>query len=329
MGKISHIMKIKIPTRLHLTLISLHDNGYRQNGGIGFAIDTPSLEISFKNTTSIEINDERTYGFNTEEKTRIVDILNKEKKRHDFSNGYTVTIIGDVPTHMGFGSSTAVRLALIEGLYLVNKFSYTEEDIVKASERGGVSGIGIETYFEGGMVFDMGSACKSDFVPSSSMEKEPKILPLVCKYISIPSWKIGICIPDIEPKTESEEKAFFNETCPIKESESYKVLYHVTYGVLASVMENDRNTFAKAIKEIQKCQWKKAERSLYGNELIDVENVLYECGAEAVGMSSLGPTLFFVAKDIEKVVSKSKVLLPKSQLFVADVNNNGRSISYD
>lgn len=323
------LVKINIPSRLHLTLISMHKDGYRQNGGIGFTIKDPSLEIVLQVSKKIEINDQRDKGFTKEEKERIFQILEYESKLRNFSKRYKASIKGNVPAHFGFGSSTAVRLVLIEGLYLVNEYKYTKEDIVKASERGGVSGIGIETYFHGGFVFDMGRANKNEFMPSSAMEKKEKTLPLLCKRIDMPSWQIGICLPNIKSKTENEEKKFFSKTCPIDEHESHKVLYHATYGVLASVMEDDMVTFSNAIKEIQKCEWKHAERELYGEELIVVEKALYDCGADAVGMSSLGATLFFVANDVDEMIKKAKNKLPKCQFYITDVDNIGRTITHD
>ena len=323
------MLKIKIPTRLHITLISMHKNSYRQNGGMGFAIDAPAVEIEFKEEEHLEINDQRKKGFTSLEKKRIIEILNALSGEKSFLKKYKAIIKGDVPTHMGFGSSTAARLALIEGLYVINKSDYTKEEIVQVSERGGVSGIGIETYFKGGFVFDIGRTDKSQFSPSSAMEKEKKELPLVCKSIKMPSWKIGVCIPDIASKTESEEKAFFIQTCPIEKNESYEVLYHGVYGLLASAIEEDKETFQKAIKQIQKCKWKSAERTLYGDALLKEEDILYDCGAKAVGMSSLGASLYFFADDVDLVIENAKLKLPNSQFFIADVNNTGRTIDYD
>lgn len=307
----------------------MHNNGYRQNGGIGFSIDNPSLEVAFVESDAFGIDDMRQNAFLADEMQRIINILEDECKRLGFADKYKATIRGDVPTHMGFGSSTAIRLALVEGLYVTNKHKYNKDDIVRASGRGGTSGIGIEIYFHGGMVFDMGRATSSKFAPSSAMEQSEKSLPLVCKRVDMPPWEIGICVPDIKPKTETEEKEFFARTCPIDENQSYKALYHATYGVLASAMEDDIDTFASAINQIQDCQWKRAERSLYGSELPKVEKVLYECGAKSVGMSSLGATLFFVADDVADVVSKAQKQLGDSLLSSAMINNVGRTIRYD
>jgi predicted sugar kinase len=32
--------------RVHITLLSMHDGGYRVNGGLGFAIDKPTFYVS-------------------------------------------------------------------------------------------------------------------------------------------------------------------------------------------------------------------------------------------------------------------------------------------
>jgi beta-ribofuranosylaminobenzene 5'-phosphate synthase len=103
----------------------------------------------------------------------------------------------------------------------------------------------------------------------------------------------------------------------------------VIYGVLASVMEGDRAVFEEGVKNIQHSRWKNAERSLYGNELLKVERHIYEAGATAVGMSSLGPSLYFLGNEIDTIVKLAKQKMPQSKFFVADVNNTGRSIHYD
>lgn len=317
---------ITIPTRLHLTLISMHANGYRQNGGIGFAIDSPNIQLQIEKSDAFEIKDHRSNGLSKQEKDRLISTLKEMYASRNFKKACRITISGDAPTHMGFGSGTAVRFGAIEGFFLINEYKYTQDEIVFASKRGGVSGIGVETYFNGGFVFDLGRADKSEFAPSSAMEETKRSLPLTCKKLAMPSWKIGICIPNIMPKTEAEEKDFFQKTCPIEEVESYKVLYHSTYGVLASIMENDIEVFANAIKQIQSCKWKYAERSLYGDALVRIEDYIYKNGALAVGMTSLGSSLYFVSKDIDTLIQKASMEMPQCRWISADVNNTGRMI---
>jgi beta-ribofuranosylaminobenzene 5'-phosphate synthase len=318
-------MKIKIYPRIAINLIAMHDGLYRQNGGIGFSIKEPSLTISFKKSSEFNIIDKRKSPFENKEQNRLLEILKKEYKKNKFNDKVTIKIKGNLPTHSGFGSGTSIRLASLEGLYLINQHKYTKYDLIKASNRGGTSGIGVNTYFDGGYVFDIGK--KIDGVmhkPSSSEDVLEQ--PLKIAFGNMPKWDIGICIPQkIKPKSEEEEKEFFNETCPIEKDEAHEMLYHTVYGVLASIKENDIDTFSEAIKNIQQSKWKNAERNLYGKELLKIESILYENGASAVGMSSLGPTLFFVANDIDRVIKKSKKELD-CILIKSKVNNQGRKI---
>jgi beta-ribofuranosylaminobenzene 5'-phosphate synthase len=225
---------------------------------------------------------------------------------------------------MGFGSGTAIRLAAIEGLYLLNGYVYTSDGLIAASGRGGTSGVGVHTYFQGGYSFDVGRK-SGVLAPSCSVESK-YTKPLHIVGGEMPDWKIGICIPNsICPKSEAEEKEFFASTCPIEPHESYEATYHAVFGLLAGAKDGCLDSFCEAVRNIQQCKWKSAERSLYGDGLFEIEKALYDCGASAVGMSSLGPSLFFVGADIDTVCEKAKKLLD-CNIFVTTPRNNGREI---
>ncbi|AFV97821.1 MULTISPECIES: beta-ribofuranosylaminobenzene 5'-phosphate synthase family protein [unclassified Sulfuricurvum] len=324
------LVQIKINSRIHTTLISLHSNGYRQNGGFGFAIEEPSLNIRGENFQSFEIIDHRVRGFSMDEKQRLLNVLEQTADQKNFVQKCIIEISGDVASHMGFGTGTAIRLASLELLYLINGSEYTEQEIINASGRGGTSGIGIHTYFNGGYVFDIGRGDQGEnFLPSCATEKHPSS-PLALLHEPMPDWEIGLCIPKyIMSKNEVEEKAFFSQTCPIEPSESYETLYHVVYGVLGGIKEDNRATFSEAIKNIQACRWKSAERHLYGDSIKQMEQVLYKAGATAIGMSSLGASLFFIAEDMQNVIKNAKKLLPECDLSVTRPNNIGRIIIHD
>lgn len=324
------VMTINISSRLHTTLISLHSNGYRQNGGFGFVIEEPSLNIRGEQSQSFEIIDHRVRGFCMDEKQRLLNVLEQTADQKKFPKKCTIEISGDVASHMGFGTGTAIRLASLELLYLINNSEYTEQEIINASGRGGTSGIGIHTYFNGGYVFDIGRSDQGgNFAPSCAMEKNSSS-PLVLMHGAMPEWEIGLCIPKhIQSKSEEEEKSFFSQICPIEPSESYEALYHIIYGVLGGIKEEDRATFGKAIKNIQSCRWKSAERQLYNGQIERIEQALYDAGADSVGMSSLGASLFFIAENVQNVIKNAKELLPECNLLVTRPNNTGRIIIHD
>ena len=294
-------MNIEVNPRLHLTLIGMDKDGYRMNGGVGFAIKEPTLKLRFSRSGEFGLEDVRHFPFREEEIFRIKKIINKEKRTIGGKYNIRIEIKGELPTHFGFGSSTATRLACLEALYLVNNCRPKREQLVSSSGRGGTSGIGINAYFEGGLIIDLGRRSKEFFFCPSQLSENRKSLPLMMQRVEMPKWEVGICIPNNIPhKSEKEEAAFFRKTCPITSSEVYKTLYHVIYGLYSAVRENDKKTFCLALKSIQQCAWKFSERKQYGKKLFEIEQRLYECGADAVGMSSLGPSLFFLANSLRK-----------------------------
>jgi len=318
---------IKIFPRLHVSLIAMHNSGYRKNGGFGFAISKPNLEVTFTKATNFSIKDKRLKSFQNIEIIRAIEIIDKIYDELKFDKKYSLEINGDdIPTHSGFGTSTAVRLAMIEALFILNDYTYSKDDIVKFSRRGTTSGIGVNTYFDGGYVFDIGvKQDKLKLTPSSS--ENAKNLPLVIKSGAMPRWNIGVCIPkSIINKTEEEEKLFFDNTCPISDTQVKEVLYQILYGLVGSVNDADIVVFSQAIKAIQKSTWKYEERKLYGEALLEIEEKLYRSGAIAVGMSSLGPTLFFLSNNMNKTVIQAKSVLSECLIFETSVQNGGREL---
>lgn len=316
-------------SRLHLTLLAMHSGEYRMNGGIGFGIKQPNCHLSFSPSERFEINDQRLETLTIEEHQRLLKLLRDEQVRYSFESGLNILIKGSMLTHSGFGSGTAIALSSLEALHLLNCRTPSEAELINASGRGGTSGVGINTYFNGGCVFDLGKPINGNYhVPSNLVTEIYQ--PLLLSQTVMPDWDIGICIPQsLSVKTQAEEKDFFERVCPISASSAYEAIYHSLFGLFAAIKENNKSLFCKALKAVQDCAWKKAERSEYGELLVSIENALYINGASAVGMSSLGPSLFFLADDIELINSKMRAMFPDCELLTTQVVNHGRTICYD
>ncbi len=321
-------MKILIKPRIHITLISMHAYGYRANGGIGFAIEEPKGLLTILPAERFDFRDRRALSFTTSELEQLESAVSDAKYSWGLTRNIQVTFEGGMLTHYGMGSATAVRLACIEALARLNNRTFTRQNLVALSKRGGTSGIGINTYFKGGFVFDLGARKPTkDFIPSSKAI-DPQ-LPLLLDSIDMPDWRIGLCIPtNLSTKTQEEEAEFFERICPIRSEDSYEASYHSLFGAYASVRERNLEGFAKSIKQIQVCEWKHKERSEYGKALLGLENKLYELGALCVGMSSLGPMLFFLSPDQsnETFVDGMKGL--NCHLIMTTCANSGRELVF-
>lgn len=314
------MQKIRIFPRLHISLISMTYNSYRYNGGIGLTSNFSTHELTFISSNSLNI------------KSHIINSsplelqLQRTKEKLGLTKSIDIRIPKSIEPHHGFGTGTALHLACLEALFIVNNAEYDKETLIKLSGRGGTSGIGIHSYFSGGFIFDLGHKQERIKKLKPSHDIKSATLPLLLAREEMPDWAIGICIPkDINPLSHKEERAFFDSTCPLNKEAVYEASYHALFGTLAAVKTQDYEAFCLSIRNIQECDWKKAERQLYGKRLRFYEEQLYKAGADAVGMSSLGPSLFFMAKDPQIIIDKLKGL--PCQFFNARMVNHGRIIS--
>ena len=326
------MLRIKAFPRIHISLIGMNRDGYRINGGIGFSISSPSMDMCFAASDSIEVVDNRTHGFTNDEQKRLVEHLRNVATQEHLCIGVQCEISkAGVHSHIGFGSNTMVYLSCIEALFIINHRDYDEKEIVRLSRRGGTSGIGINTYFKGGFIFDTGIVNNEQrpLSPSSSFVIEDHQEPLLMKSLMMPKWEIGLCVPSIKHKSEDEEKVFFHENCPIDKRDVEEILYETVYGITSSIMEKDFESFCNAIDSIQHTRWKQLERDLYGSELLEVEATIRKAGASCIGMSSLGPLLYFFGNNIDGIIERIERNAPQVDCFKTSLNNLGRVVAYD
>jgi beta-ribofuranosylaminobenzene 5'-phosphate synthase len=308
----------------------MNDDGYRINGGVGFSMSEPAIICYFNKSSDIDIIDERRRKFAVDEIERLKKTIEECRVTHKLKTSIKCTISGYSLPHYGLGSNTAIYLSCIEALLLLNGHIYDNKLLVDLSKRGGTSGIGINTYFDGGFVFDLGIKTEKKLLHPSSIADRDGVLPTILYKGNSPVWPIGLCIPKrIESKSEGEEIDFFKNNCPIDKFSVQEILYESTYGIASSIIEEDYKTFCNAVNKIQTTKWKLLERSLYGNMLIEIENALKKLGADCVGMSSLGPGLFFTGKNIEEIISELTLTFTSVECYCTTMNNHGRIITYD
>lgn len=302
-------------------------DGYRINGGIGFSIKEPSIYVEIEENNSLTIIDSRKISLTDKEIHEILYILRKIIEEYGLTIKAKFTITGNSLPHYGLGSNTAIYLSCIEGLLLLNKREYQHTDIINLSKRGGTSGIGINTYFKGGFVMDVGIKREQEILMPSSVSNSRK-KPLVIHHCKVPNWKIGICLPlGISNKSEEEEILFFQKSCPIDKNSVSNILYEALFGVTSSIVEHDYEIFSKSINTIQNTEWKKMERNIY-EELFSLEDDIKKMGADYVGMSSLGPGLFFSGNNIDKIIKYLSSKHPDVLFYSTFLNNSGRKIIY-
>lgn len=321
-------LKIITYSRIHITLVGMSTEGYRRNGGIGFSINKPSMTCIFNPSEDFAFFDNRTIPLNKEELRKLIIHLKSLRKKYKCKKAFTCVIEGYIIPHCGFGSSTMLYLSVTEAFLRLNGIKYDREQLVKESGRGGTSGIGINTYFEGGFICDIGIKNihdQSTITPSSIAKNHQS--PLVIYRHNMPQWEMGICIlKRVQTLSKQQEISFFKEVKGLEQSEINEILYHTVYGIVAAIEENEQDTFSQAIKNIQSTQWKLLERSNYGDEIEYAERILYQNGAKSVGMSSMGPLLFFTGDDINGIIQRVNTSNLEMECFPVKPNNSPRKL---
>tara|TARA_R110002051_G_scaffold74446_2_gene135493 strand:+ start:9066 stop:9998 length:933 start_codon:yes stop_codon:yes gene_type:complete len=304
----------------------MHENFMRRNGGVGFSTKGPPATLIIERAEEFCFRDERKVPFSNYEVEQLSSILSSVQKDRNLPSAISVTATGNLGTHVGLGSGTSIRLACLEGLFILNSTHAKREELVRHSRRGGTSGIGINAYFDGGLIFDLGVRNESNvFLPSSAANSDN--IPSTLPPLHMPDWHLGICIPrTVSYKSQDDEISFFRRTAPINSQGSFEAAYYALFGVYAAVLESDYERFCRAISAIQNVTWKRLERSEYGNELRRIESDIGRFNVDCIGMSSLGPALFFFgSKSSLENISESE-LSKQHDVFVTGVNNAGRLI---
>ncbi len=322
-----HSLRIVAPPRIHLCLISMHEGAPRMNGGIGFAIDGPKARIDIVPSNDLLLNDVRPNPMTPAEVNNLALLLKAFCTDRRLERRAQINISGDILTHFGMGSGTSLRLAAIEGLALFNGLHLTKAEIISASKRGGTSGIGINSYFDGGLICDLGRPnIGEEFSPSSAVQTNRP--PLTLPTITLPEWPILLCIPRrILPKTQNEEIEFFRRTTPLPNTASFETSYVALFGIYAASAEGDYPSFCRSVNDVQHTAWKQAERSEYGEPLAAICEALRVGGADCVGMSSLGPMIFCFASHAQLDTLEQIAADYQCDTFRTAPTNRGREVS--
>src|SRR5438552_480697 len=72
---------ISISPRLHVTLIGMHSEGYRRNGGVGFCVAQPSATITVTSAPFFKVDDIRKHPLQPREQSRLIDVASKFARR--------------------------------------------------------------------------------------------------------------------------------------------------------------------------------------------------------------------------------------------------------
>lgn len=221
-------VSITSPSRLHFSLIDRNGEFGRVDGGIGVALNEPSMKIEVS-----AVDKEVEEKVNPEE---VVPVLERMKSRIEpaLKGNYRVEILKKLPSHVGLGSRTQLSLSVAKAITVLENRSHGVVELAELVGRGGTSGIGTAAFDKGGFILDGGHVfrrekneskkgmeneeIKTSFLPSSASKVSPP--PVLFQHALPNDWFFVVAIPMVKWGAHRlEEVEIFRRYCPIEREE--------------------------------------------------------------------------------------------------------------
>jgi beta-ribofuranosylaminobenzene 5'-phosphate synthase len=284
--------------RIHTGLIDLAGVSDRSFCGVGFSILGPSTSWHVEETEHVRLN-----GTSHLDRLALNDIERIVKNLRAISvGGYSVTLESSPPQHVGLGTKTSLLLSLITAISRLKGLRLSTADIQQMSGRGGASGVGINLFFSGGVIWDGGhSAAKdSSFVPSS-IATATQLPPLIARWSFPDHWLVGLVLPDRPTFSGEKEASFFREKTPLPADQALLTMSAVYHGVVPAFAMADLNLLKKSLEKVHSTGLKREELHAQTEKTINVFQKIQSFPRIAVGVSSLGPLIYciFDRSDLE------------------------------
>jgi beta-RFAP synthase len=304
---------VEAPARLHMGLLDLRGELGRRFGGIGAALDSPSLLLEAEKAERLTVEGE--------DADRIRVYATRFLERHGIATGGRLRLHRGIPPHTGLGSGTQLALATARALSALYRLEVDVPALAAATGRGERSAIGTWAFAHGGFLLDGGRREGSEGAAPLLMRRE---MPL--------SWRCVVAIPGV-PRGLSgaaEEAAFRSLPTPPEELVG-RIARLVLMVILPGLVEEDLPAFGRGVTDVQRLVGEmflpvQGERFAHP-QVSELIQWLLEQGAAGAGQSSWGPAVFGLFPDDQAgrgAVSRLRPRLPEGgEAFVTSFNNAG------
>jgi len=317
---------VRTPARLHLGLIDLGGALGRVFGGIGVAINRPSVILEAESSQNLEFKGEK-----SENLRPIVELL---LKKYNIKPQVSINVRQTIPEHVGLGSGTQLSLAVAVAVSRLFHMKVSIESLARVTGRGQVSGVGTALFEQGGFVVEAGLKSQGNKPNPQALKNLP---PVFFRQSFPEDWFFVVAIPSVKKGLSGQEEATaFKHLQPMHREKAALISHLIVMGLLPALKEKDIETFGKSLTEIQNIvgdyfaavQGERFSSSPAGK---CIKHMLKN-GAHGAGQSSWGPTVYGLAHgkvEAKKLSISTKRFLQESvggQVFFTTANNKGAYI---
>lgn len=321
-------VEVTVGSRIHISLADLGHVSPRLYGGVGFMIDRPVTKLLISPQENFSVHG--LCGIDNSGRSDVERIVNEFSGLN--SHGAKIEIYKLVPQHSGFGSKTALLLALVSGLNAFFSMGLSRNEEQLLSRRGGGSGVGIHGFYEGGVLWDAGHDPSQFTHFSPSSRGRPSVIPpLVARFPFPTDWRIGLCLPDGKHVSGADEEIFFKRQTPVDRMSTLEAISLLYHGILPAFRLADLELLKESLSKLRKVGFKSREVSFQGNHVLRLIEKFEQLGV-AAGMSSVGPlvyTVFDGTGEQEDLIRRLCLSSGAQWLGVARGLNSGASVDVE
>lgn len=269
--------------RVHINSVDLNGNRGRCCGGLGIALAEPLLKLR------VEIGGR--VGVDTPHEEELREYLARLLTIEGLKGPVFVQQISGVRPHIGLGSLTQLKLAILAAIRIAKGKGVAESSIPKGLGIAATSGIGLGTFLYGGFVADGGYRVTGKAPKTINGELDGNPPPIIFHCDLPQEWRVVLAIPVTGTGISgAREKNFFDEITPIPEDEVNLLSREVLLSVMPAVKERDIESLCLALQKVCSLGSKPFEERLDSRTAAVLDSMRARFGFASV--SSLGPTCY-------------------------------------
>lgn len=272
---------MEAPARLHFGVLDLSGSRGRWFGGIGAAVEAPSLLL--------EAVPADTVSASGPEADRVAEFARRSLAAHGLAAGVHVTVRRAIPGHCGLGSGTQLGLAVARAVAALYDLPGDPLSLAAATGRGARSAIGTWAFAAGGVLVEGGRRRGAEAVA-----------PLLARFEPPPTWRVVVAVPEGRPGLSGDAEAeAFRALPPPPVAEAERVAHAVLLQLLPALAEGDIEAFGAALEEVQRVTgawFRAAQGGVFApGPTAELVESLRGWGGLGVGQSSWGPAVYALA----------------------------------